>query len=285
MKKIKSLLAISVISFALAACSSAPKRPMLESTIYDASVTYLESANACILNGDYEKADFLLNEAYKNAMSVDNYDLLTSILLTRISLNLSLKQPNFEAADEALGQARLFASHSDFSESQTALCVLGEVRIAVARSNSSSNDTNYSELLKKLNDGKNVIKGDAYNEAHFDAAAGDIYKLQKKYTEAEASYMAAAKAFTDNRYLSEIGINWYKVAQMRSLNGNKAGALEALDNAIYYDRLAENSLALGTDYYAKGTVLLKGTPTAAEKDMADFAFKHSADIFEAAGIK
>ena len=47
----------------------------------------------------------------------------------------------------------------------------------------------------------------------------------------------------------------------------------------YYDRAAENSMALGTDYYAVGLIHLKGNPTANDKTQALNAFNHSADIF------
>lgn len=278
-----------IVKFALAAttllafsCSSAPKRSMIVSTVYNSATGLLESANSNILNGNYEKADFLLTQAKNQAMSVDNYDLLTSVLLARVSLNLSYAEPDIEGANLALAQAKEYAKYSDFSEKQSALCVLSEVRITtIAAADPSSN---LNSLLTKLEDNKKAIKGDAYNEAHFETAAGDIYKLQKNYPDAEASYTRAVKIFTDECYLSEIGISWYKIAQIRSLQGNKNGALTALENAIHYDRLAENSLALGTDYYVKGIVLLKGNPSQTEKDTARYAFQHSADIFEAAGF-
>lgn len=279
MKKSTVFKAIAFISI-FTACSSAPKRPMIDSTIYNSTTTFLENANANILKGDYEKADFLLNEAHKNAMSIDNYDLLTSVTLARVSLYLSFDPPAIEKAQESLEKAYSYAKFSDFSEKQTALCVLSEVRIAT----SNEQTADFSNLLTKLDQNQSAVKGDPYNEAHFLTAKGDIYKLQKNYKNAEEAYSAAAKSFTDNRYLSEIGISWYKAAQARSLDGNKQGALQALDNAIYYDRLAENSLALGTDYYAKAIVLLKGSPSQKEKDEAAYSFEHSAEIFEAAGF-
>lgn len=280
MKKSKFFGLIVFISL-LTACSSAPKRPMIDSTIYNSTTTFLENANANILKGDYEKADFLLNEAHKTAMSIDNYDLLTSVTLARVSLYLSFDPPAIEQAKESLEKAYSYAKFSDFSEKQTALCVLSEVRIAT----SGGENSNLNSLLSKLEENQKAVKGDPYNEAHFLTATGDIYKLQKDYKNADSSYTAAAKSFIDNRYLSEIGISWYRAAQVRSLDGNKTGALQALESAIYYDRLAENSLALGTDYYAKAMVLLKGSPSQKEKDEAAYSFAHSADIFEAAGFK
>lgn len=287
MKKIKHISkAVILTAFILAACftscSSAPKRSMIESTVYNATTSFLENANSCILTGDYEKADFLLGKAHDSAMSIDNYDLLTSVALAKVSLCLSLDPPDFEAAQSELEKAYEYARYSEFGEKQKALCVLGEVRVTMANPDTSSSE--YNSLLTKLQDNQKAVKGDPYNEGNFLAAEGDIYKLQKDYSNADSAYVAAAKSFTDNRYLSEIGITWYKDAQVRSLNGNKAGALEALNNAIQYDRLAENSMALGADYYARGVILLKGNPTPAEKEAAEYALEHSAQIYEAAGF-
>lgn len=40
-------------------------------------------------------------------------------------------------------------------------------------------------------------------------------------------------------------------------------------------------MALGTDYYAVGLILLKGNPTQTEITRANEAFNHSAQIFDA----
>lgn len=283
-KKILPVLLGCTLTFAsgITSCSSAPKRSMMESTIYNATVSFLENANSCILTGDYEKADFLLGKAHDNAMSIDNYDLLASVALAKVSLCLSFNPPDFIAAQIELEKAYNYASYSEFAEKQTALCVLGEVRVTIA--NPETQSAAYNTLLSKLEENKKAVKGDAYNEANFLAAEADIYKLQNNFTAADSAYVAAAKSFTDNRYLSEIGITWYKDAQVRSLNGNKSGALQALENAIHYDRLAENSMALGADYYAKGVILLKGNPTPQEKEEAAYALEHSAQIYESAGF-
>lgn len=277
----KKLSFILICALTFAGCSSAPKRSMQESAIYNSTNSLLESANSAILTGDYEKATLLLNQAHNSAMSIDNYELLTSVALTKISLLLSETPQDFEAAHKALENACQYCNFSEYKEKQTALCVLSEVRIAIANPSTKTDELN--NLLSKLETNIKAIKGDTYNEGNFMVASADIYKLKNDYTNAEKLYVNAAKSFTDNRYLSEIGITWYKAAQVRSLNNNKKGALEAIDNAIKYDRLAENTMALGADYYAKGIILLKGTPSSSEKDEAAYALEHSAQIYEATG--
>ena len=251
----------------LTACSSAPKRSMQVSTIYSTAYEMIESANACILSGDYDKAGFFLSAAENQAMSIDNYDLLTDASLARCSLSLSVNPPDIETAERYVGFAQGFVKNCVNPKKQQALVALNEVRIETAKGNLDENaNVNISALLNKLEENKKDVKGDPYYEAQFTLAK---------------SYTAAAKEFTDNRYLSEIGISWYKAAQARSLAGNKDDAIKAMEQAIFYDRAAENSLALGTDYYAVGLILAKGSPTPGEKERAVEAFTHSAEIFTA----
>lgn len=266
----------------LTACSSAPKRSMQVSTIYSTAYEMIESANACILSGDYDKAGFFLSAAENQAMSIDNYDLLTDASLARCSLSLSVNPPDIETAERYVRFAQGFVKNCVNPKKQQALVALNEVRIETAKGNLDENaNVNISALLNKLEENKKDVKGDPYYEAQFTLAQGDAYKLKKDYVQADKSYTAAAKEFTDNRYLSEIGISWYKAAQARSLAGNKDDAIKAMEQAIFYDRAAENSLALGTDYYAVGLILAKGSPTPGEKERAVEAFTHSAEIFTA----
>ena len=272
MKKILILGAVLLLT----ACSSAPKRSMQVSTIYSTASEMIESANACILSGDYDKAGFFLSAAENQAMSIDNYDLLTAASLARCSLSLSVNPPDIETAERYVGFAQSFVKNCVDPKKQQALVALNEVRIETAKGNlDEKSKVNPAALLTKLEENKKDVKGDPYYEAQFTLAQGDAYKLKKDYLMADKSYTAAAKEFTDNRYLSEIGISWYKAAKARSLAGNKEDAL------IFYDRAAENSLALGTDYYAVGLILIKGSPTPGEKERAVEAFNHSAEIFTA----
>ena len=275
----KYLFLISAILL-FTACSSAPKRSMQVSTIYSSAAEMIESANACILSGDYDKASFFLSAAENQAMSIDNYDLLLSASLARCSLALSQNPPDIESAEIYTGFAQDFVKNCANPKKQESIVALSQVRVEIARANNDENsNVNYSALLSKLEANKKNLKGEAYYETQFTQVEGDIYKLQKNYELADKAYSAAAKAFIDNRYLSEIGICWYKAAQVRSLAGNKSGALQAMEEAIYYDRCAENSLALGTDYYATGLILIKGSASASEKERAVQAFNHSAEIF------
>lgn len=277
MKKICILLA----ALLLTACSSAPKRSMQVSTIYSSAAEMIESANGSILTGEYEKAAFFLTAAENQAMSIDNYDLLSAVALARCSLCLSYNPPKIEQAENQVALAQSYIKNCTNPVKQKSIVELSRVRVEVAKAglDQDGSAVSYTSLLSKLEENKKGVKGDPYYETQFVEVSGDVYKLGGKYADADKAYTAAAKGFTDNRYLSEIGICWYKAAQVRSLGGNKDSALAAMEQAIYYDRAAENSMALGTDYYAVGLILLKGNPNSTEKQKAIDSFNHSADIF------
>ena len=282
----KRLLSAAIISvlliFLSTGCSSGPKRQMYISTIHNSCVDSIEAANSCILNGNYSQAEELLIKARSQAVSIDNYDLLLSVSLTHVSLYLSYNPPEIEKAKLYLEQAYTLSEQTNKLEESELLCAMSEARILIAENEVQKN---FKTIIDKMDDAKKVFKNNPYNHAQCDSILGDVYRLSGNYKEADKVYNEAAKLFTDNRYLSEIGITWYKIAQNHSQSGNIKKALEALNTAIYYDRCAENSMALGADYYIKAVILLKGKPTEANKNEAKKSLKHSAEIYNAANRK
>ena len=279
-KSILSAALIFVFSIFLnTGCSSGPKRQMYISTIHNSCVDSIEAANACILSGNYDQAEDMLVKAHTQAVSIDNYDLLLSVSLTHVSLYLSYNPPAIEKAKLYLEQAYALSAQTNKIEESELLCAMSEARILIAQNEVQKN---YKTIVDKMDDAKKVFKNQPYNHAQCDSILGDVYRLSGNYKEADKLYNEAAKLFTDNRYLSEIGITWYKIAQNHSQSGNIKEALKALNTAIYYDRCAENSMALGADYYIKAVILLKGSPSDANKNEAKKALKHSAEIYNAA---
>ena len=277
-KALLSTLLISSLALLplLTACSSGPKRQMSITTIQDSCKDSIESANSCIINGNYDQAEDILKKARLQAMSIDNYDLLLSVSLAHVSLYLSYNPPEINKAKQYLAQSYELADKTKNTKESDLLCAMSEARILIAENNVQAN---FNSIVDKIDDAKKVFKDKPYNHAQCDSILGDIYRLSGKYKEADKIYNEAVKLFTDNMYLSEIGITWYKIAQNHSQSGNKKNALEALSNAIYYDRCAENSMALGADYYIKAVILLKGSPSDAERTEAKKSLEHSAEIY------
>ena len=279
MKKVQILVSSILLTFIFASCSSGPKRQMMITTIQDSCEDSIEAANSSIINGNYKQAEELLLKARSHAVSIDNYDLLLSVSLTHVSLYLSYNPPEIEKAKLYLEHAHSLTGNTKNTKESELLCAMSEARILIAQ-NTVQND--YKKIVDKIDDAKKVFKNKPYNHAQCDSILGDIYRLSGKYKEADKIYTEAAKLFTDNRYLSEIGITWYKIAQNHSQSGNTKAALEALNTAIYYDRCAENSMALGADYYIKAVILLKGSPSEANRNEAKKSLRHSAEIYTAA---
>ena len=284
MKKSFITAAVSglLLLFLNTACSSGPKSQMFITTVQDSCLDSIEAANACILNGNYEQAEELLEKARLLAVSIDNYDLLLSVSLTHVSLYLSYNPPEIEKAKQYLNQANELTGNTNRMQESELLCAMSEARILIAQNDIQKN---FKMIVDKMDDAKKVFKNNPYNHAQCDSILGDVYRLSGKYKDADKIYKESAKLFTDNRYLSEIGITWYKIAQNHSQSGNRKEALEALETAIFYDRCAENSMALGADYYIRAVILLKASPSEKDKADAKKALKHSAEIYSAAGRK
>ena len=246
----KAMLIISIIT----SCSSAPKRPMEVRTVYQACSQNLETAKTFIASGTYESAGTSLKKNQNLDLSIDNYDLLISTKLSFISLYLSLESPDIQAARKCLNEANAYIPNSDKPQRNMALYTLAKLRIVIT----SHSDFDYKSLMEELKEAEKYFSGEAFYKAQCQSISGDLNRINGDYKEADKHYQEAVKLFTSERYLSEIGITWYKIAQNRSLSGDKKSTLEALEKAIYYDRCAENSVALGSDYYIKGVILLKG---------------------------
>ena len=155
MKKNFSFL-INLFSFFilifLISCSSAPKRPMLETEIVTISYSKLEKANDFIVKEDYVHAIYQLSEAYNLALSVDNATLLCKISLSGIVLNIACPEIQndlfsvemkatpaensflFEKNEKILENAKKFASRADREYKKgenffSNICVIYEARI------------------------------------------------------------------------------------------------------------------------------------------------------------
>lgn len=271
-------LALSIL---FVSCSSGPKRSMLITTVYNSCQNSLEAANSYILSGDYEQAKTLLSTAENQAISIDNYDLIISTNLAYISLYLSYNPPRTDDARLYLNKVSAFISESDNPKYNESLYNMAKTRILIAENNINED---FNKIINSMEKSQSGFKDDPYNLAQCYSIIGDLYRIHGDYKNAEKNYSDAVKIYTNELYLSEIGITWYKIAQNYSISGNKKAALEALNSAIYYDRCAENSMALGADYYIKGVILLKGNPTPAEIQKAKDALIHSAQIYNSINL-
>lgn len=304
MKKISSVTAIflfvlTILSFSALGCSSAPKRPMAYSDITNKAYDNYEKANAAITRGDYLKASKYLNDAYTQAVSIDNNDLLCKILLSAVSYRIQF--PGAFVEDEEGHIKDLLDMPSDVE------VLIANARVAAALTQEEKlyqSITNVFECRAKLfkaqtSDGRfvnietqgildNEIKSLAkqpYYEAFLYRTKGECHNYAKDYVKAASAFETAAEIHTKNRYLYEISYDWYLAAQCESKAGNKEKALKDIKQALKYDRDAENSAGIAQDYMAAAKILMKGSVTQDEKKTALFSAEKARSIYEASGYK
>jgi tetratricopeptide (TPR) repeat protein len=105
--------------------------------------------------------------------------------------------------------------------------------------------------------------------------------LSKQYDEAKKSFVAAEKIHNSERYLIETALDWYCIARACSMDGKKSEAVDAILKALKYDKDAENTNGIASDYNAYSRILLKGNPTEAEKKRAEELAEWSQKILKA----
>lgn len=285
-------IAFSLIVFiAILSCSSSPKRPMLVTQTADAAASFYETANAELLCGKIGGAGGHLQQAYNLALSVDDCELLCRISLSAVIYKLSVEgeaeksQPEIYSETpfyglssyNMLSLARSYASRSDSAELLSAVCFLYEIRIRLAKGEEIDSD----EVLASIKSSSKVLSHDSYYYAFMFRTEGDLYAYSGNFDEARNSYLLAARIHIKERYLDEIGLDYYNAARMSSLAGSKQDAIQEINIALKYDRDAENTSAIAADYFAYGLILIKGGCSEEEKQQARNAMLWAADIYQA----
>ncbi|WP_407428685.1 hypothetical protein [Treponema sp.] len=261
-------------------CSSSPERVMLVSDGSNVAYSQLEEANNSIIEGKYARTYDLLNSAYNISLSVDNTDLLCKIFLSGIVFKIAV--PDFYADEDSflksekeilLQNARKLAGRSQDKKVLINLCSVYEVRIQLENELKLNGKKLSSEkagsFLSVLDNAQSYISKDPYYYAYSFRTKGDVCLAVQDYSGAQKNFEAAAKIHTKERYLVEIGLDWYCAARSYSLAGKKSEALSAIQNALKYDKDAENTPAIASDYSAYSKILLKGSPDEEEIKLSE----------------
>ena len=296
----KLLFRFFVISAAVffSGCSSTPKRPMVVTEKSDNAGAMYEAGNKELVSGELRAAGWHLQEAYKIALSVDDADLLCRVSLSAIIFKLSYSPALYVtqnpetgeiitetipfsglSARDLLSQAEVFASRAKKKELLSALCKIYRVKIEISEKN-----VDVNQAVAVLNDSLKKLEKEPYYQGFYYRTKGDVYAFDKNYGEARKAYLEAAQIHTKNRYLSEIGLDYYNAARMSSLAGNKNDALNEISAALKYDKDAENSAVIAADYYAYGLILLKNGCSEEEKERAKSSILWAGAVYDAAGF-
>ncbi|MDR1955660.1 MAG: tetratricopeptide repeat protein [Treponema sp.] len=231
--------------------------------------TQLELVHKETDQGNYEQALKLLEEARRLVVSTDDPELLIREGIARGNICYSLGR---------IGEAET-AWNSALAEAELA----GEaelaaiVRLYQARGMLLTDGATADAVKTQVHAALSRIKTDRLSIALGWLLLGLAEKEQRRWAEAEAAMRNALAIHEKDNYLEQTAYDWFLIASVRSVAGQYAAALEALEKAIGFDRRAENSYGLGTDYRAQGDVYTKqGKPAEAEA-----AYRRSAAIFRA----
>lgn len=302
-RKVNFLFVLGVFLFF--ACSSAPKRPMVVTDVSNLACSQLDEANSRIAEENYIRAFNLLSSAYKLALSIDNTELLCKIMLSGVILKIDCPefQDEFfglEVSDSSSARSFLVMSKEEILESAKnivrfsnekdknllySLCTVYEVKMLLEDGKSAFGEEGLSNaalsLLAKLDTARPFISKEPYYHGYFWRTRGEIFMLSKQYDEAKKSFVAAEKIHNSERYLIETALDWYCIARACSMDGKKSEAVDAILKALKYDKDAENTNGIASDYKAYSRILLKGNPTEAEKKRAEELAEWSQKILKA----
>jgi tetratricopeptide (TPR) repeat protein len=99
-------------------------------------------------------------------------------------------------------------------------------------------------------------------------------KEGRRWAAAETAVKKALDIHVKGNHLEQAAYDWYLIASIRSVAGDYQAALDALTEALGYDRRAENTHGLGMDWKAMGDVYTKMGNTAE----ASAAYSRSTEI-------
>lgn len=254
-------------------CSSIPKRPAEISTGRKLVEAQLELANRETDRGNYEESLKVLEEARRLAVSTDNPRLLIRVKLSRGNVLYSLGRGDEAAAvwNSALAEA----------ESAGEKELAGVVRIYMGRARLLAHSSTADEVKSQVNKELGNIKSDQLSIALGWTVIGLAEKERRRWAEAETAIKKALEIHEKGNYLEQAAYDWYLIASVRSRAEQYNSAIEALQTAIGFDRRAENTYGLATDWRALGDVYTK----AGSQAEAVAAYRRSADIFRSAGLE
>jgi tetratricopeptide (TPR) repeat protein len=284
------ILGALALGVCLLGCSSAPKRPAEIFTLRNTAAAQLELANHEADRGNYPAALDLMAEARRMALHTDNPALRIRTALSLGNVLFFLDRPEEAEArwNEALAEAEALAEHTGDRE----LAAIGRIYLARARlltltgspaapGGNTFGGGSVEDVRSRVQAELGAIKTDNLALALGWTVIGLAEKELRRWAEAEAALKKALDLHARENYLEQAAYDWYLIASVRSVGGRYDAALEALEEALAYDRRAENTYGLGKDWLALGDVYTKAGRTAEARS----AYRRAGEIFNAAGFE
>ncbi|MDR0598161.1 MAG: hypothetical protein LBG14_06615 [Treponema sp.] len=253
-------------------CSSLPKGPPETRTGRRAALSRLEDASKEADRGNYANALMLADEARRFAVAADDPPLIIRSGLCRGAILASLGRAGEARAafDGALSEAERIRSASLAAAS----------RAHIARQDLRNGSRGALEIRDQARADISLIKTEQADLALGWIVVGLAEKELGNWADAERGIKNALDIHVKGGYMEQAAYDWYLIASIRSVSGLYQDALDALEEALGYDRRAENTYGLGMDWKAMGDVYKKAGKDAA----ADIAYRRAADIFRSSGL-
>ncbi len=281
--KLVSGLAAVVLStgILLTGCSSAPERPAEIFTSRDAAQDQMEMARLAVMNRKPAVARQYLAEAWRLAVSTDDADTRIRVLLA--TGNAWYSEGVLEEATRLWQEAKTEADR----EAITLLSAAATVHIARGSLAEGHPEQNMplaerEERARTARAQIHAVLKDLQKDRLYTAFAWRVLALADKElgnTDAAVNEISESTGIHEaGQYLEDAAYDWYIKASIYSKAARYPEALNALEQALRFDRRAENAAGLGRDWMAVGTVLEKS----GDPDGARSARVRARDIFRAA---
>jgi tetratricopeptide (TPR) repeat protein len=256
MKLIILKISLLIAVFVFVSCSSAPEKPAEITTLREMGKTQLDLAGREIDRGNYDNAMFYLDDAWNYAVRSDDPSLRIKVRLTRG--NAFFYQGNEAAASEDW-QAALSEAEDEKTEE---LAAAAKIHIERGRLLKAIKDKSLSAI--EIEEIKSIIVSEMEQiktERLYIALAWTVLGLSEKeehaWDNAEKSFLNALEIHEEGMYLEQAAYDWYLIASVRSLSNQYESAVDALMMAVSFDRRAENSYGLSSDWNALAGVYSK----------------------------
>jgi tetratricopeptide (TPR) repeat protein len=248
-------------------CSSLPGEQPETRGQRRAALSRIEAANKEADRGNYAGALSLADEGRRFAVAADDPPLLIRSALTRGVILAGLGRAGEARAsfEGALAEAERIRSAELAAVS----------RLHIARQGLLEGSRGAAEVREQAEKEIALIKTDQADLALGWILIGLAEKELGNWADAERGIKNALDLHAKGGSPEQAAYDWYLIASIRSVSGRYQGALDALDEALGYDRRAENTYGLGMDWKAMGDVYKKAGKDAA----ADIAYRRAADIF------
>jgi tetratricopeptide (TPR) repeat protein len=227
----------------------------------------IEAANREADRGGYVRALSLADEARRFAVSADDPGLIIRSGLSRGVILAALgRDGEAQAALEgALAEAERIHSAP----------LAAAARVYIARQQLLGGGRGAADVRDQVKKELPLLKAEQEDLALGWTVVGLAEKELGNWAEAERGVQNALDIHAQGSRLEPAAYDWYLIASIRSVSGRYQGALDALEEALSYDRRAENAYGLGMDWKAMGDVYKKEGKDAA----AEIAYRRAADIF------